>query len=145
MKGDFADIPYTPASLASLLLIGILMSGTLISACDSGAPSKEVLRSAIVASIEEGELPEAILGLRMVSCDDASVSDLTIRNVGQAQTTGENSYWPVKIRTSGSCQESGSSCGGIFGPCETLAFEREEAEFRVWKDSYGDWQAEVMQ
>ena len=36
MKEVFADTPYTPVSLASFLLIGLLISGVLISACDSG-------------------------------------------------------------------------------------------------------------
>jgi len=36
MRKVFAATPYTPATLASLLLVGVLMFGTLISACDSG-------------------------------------------------------------------------------------------------------------
>jgi len=51
-----------------------------------GAPKEEVLRSAIVASIEEGEVPQAIRGAPMIpSCVDGNVKNLTIRAVGRQQ------------------------------------------------------------
>jgi len=110
-----------------------------------GAPSAEVLRKAIVALIEEEEVPEAVKRTMSGSCVDGNVKNLTIRAVGRESELFGKTYWPVKTLVTGSCTES-LNCGpdSIYGPCETLTFDRRKVEFGVRKDPYGNWVARAL-
>ena len=108
------------------------------------APSERVMRAAIVSSLEEN-VPRSIHRRIHTRCVNGNVSDLGIRDVGQVQQTDEKTYWPVKVRVTGSCEEAPPACGNyMFGACETLDFDKSRAEFRVWQDPYGDWQASMI-
>jgi len=110
-----------------------------------GAPSEEVLRRAIVALIEEGEVPEAVKRTMSGSCVDGNVKNLTIRAVGRESKLLGKTYWPVKTLVTGSCTQN-LNCGpdSIYGPCETLTFDRKKVEFGVRQDPYGDWVARTL-
>ncbi|MFB6272220.1 MAG: peptidoglycan-binding protein [Salinibacter sp.] len=114
-----------------------------------GAPSKKVLREAIVASLEEGEVPRAIHGTLLRPCVNAAIQDVSIRDIGNKQKvespTRTGTYWPVKALVTGSCTQ-GVNCGPdhIMGECDTTTFKEAKAEFRIWKDPYGDWKAKVV-
>jgi outer membrane protein assembly factor BamB len=108
-------------------------------------PSKEALRSVIVASLEEGEVPEAIRGSPMIpTCRNGDVTSLTIIEVGRQQQRLGKTYWPVKVRATGSCTQGSTTCGGVLGECDTITFSDAEAEFGVWKDPYDNWEARAL-
>lgn len=140
---EATTMPLTNRFPLAVVFLCILI---VLTGCSGGAPSEELLRSTIIASIEEGGVPREIRGAMMTgSCADGNVKKLAIRGVGEEQKRAGKTYWPVKVRVTGSCTQN-FNCGpdNIMGECDTVTFDGEEAEFGVWKDPYGDWKAEVM-
>ncbi len=144
-------------------LVILLMAG-----CGAGGrPSEDVLHETILSSLEkrvpveihagaaEAMLRETLrfslekkvpgnVSKRLtdaVSCTGGVIEHLAILEVGEARKESNETYWPVKVRVSGSCSISVS---GLFEDPQRKTFNEAGAEFRVWKDAYGDWDAAAI-
>lgn len=104
----------------------------LLAACSS-KPSRAQIEDAVRASLETN-VPVSWVG-NLMGGRNANVNRIEVVEWGSFNT--EQGYWPVKLRVVGSAE-----LRDPFNRGKTAQFDK-VAEFRLRKDDYGKWQANL--
>jgi Tfp pilus assembly protein PilF len=134
-KNNFKDA-YDELQKVNTLVPGFQETQKLIKECmDKLPPDAGAVQAAISACLKAG-VPVSWVG-NLMGGSNASLSKIEVVKVGIYNE--RFLYWPMKIRVVGSC-----TLNDPFNPGKTVSFDK-VGEFKLTRNDYGEWQAELSE
>jgi hypothetical protein len=112
----------------------VLSSLVLLAACSS-KPSNAEVEAAVSACLQKG-VPASWLG-NLLGGKNVKIGKVEIQEWGYFNK--QRKYWPVKVRVVGTAQLDIPLTDGTAKPFDKVA------DFHLWKDEYGKWQASLSE
>lgn len=127
-----------------LLLLAIV---GILGACTSG-PSESDIKTAVSKLVTDSEGINKLTGQNTCGVAKGPVTEVTTVDViERGEKNEKGSYWPLKIKVTGTCHAQMPNCGddkNQLCPPEASQFDGVDLEVRITKDDFGKYVASAV-